>query len=50
MPDVPPGPVLEDDVLRNVRETWERIIGNDVGKGFLNFEDREPVEDEEGYE
>ena len=50
MSDVPPDPVLEDDVLRNVRETWELIIGDDVGRGFMTFEDREAVEDEEGYE
>ncbi len=49
MPDVPPGPVLEDEVLRNVRATWERIVGDDdVGKGFMTFEDRAADVGEEG--
>ena len=47
MSDIPPGLVLEDDVLRSVREAWERIVGDDVGMAFMNFEDREAVEGEE---
>ena len=48
MSDVPPGPVLEDEVLRNVRATWERIVGDDIGQGFMKFEDRQEGEGEEG--
>lgn len=46
MADVPPGPVLEDEVLRNVRATWERIVGDDTGQGFMKFEDRQEGEGE----
>lgn len=48
MSDVPPGPVLEDEVLRNVRAAWERIVGDDddVGRGFMIFEDRQEAGDD----
>lgn len=50
-PDVDPGLVLEDDVLKHVRAAWRRIVGEDVG--FLVFEEREAmgeegIEDDEG--
>lgn len=48
MPGVPPYLALEDDVLRNVRVAWERIVGDEVGRGFMNFEDRETEEGDEG--
>ena len=47
MTDISPDLVLGDEVLRNVRETWERIVGDDVGDGFMIFQDREGVEDDE---
>ncbi len=47
MADIPPDLVLEDDVLRVVRETWERIVGDDAINGFMTFQDREGVEDDE---
>ena len=38
--DVMPGFVLEDDVLKNVREAYDRIMGVESGS-FMNFDDRE---------
>ncbi len=40
LPDLPPGLVLEDRLLRNVRATWEKIIGGN-GEGFMQFGERE---------
>ena len=52
IPAIPPGLVLEDDVLRSVRRAWEDIVGEDTGDGFMNFKEREGYgheeEDEEG--
>ena len=49
IPDIPPGFILEDDVLRDVRTVWERIVGEEKGDGFMNFADREDVDEgEEG--
>ena len=48
MSDVPPGLVLDDEVLRNTRATWERIVGEDIGRGFMAFEDRQMGQGEEG--
>ena len=45
--EVPPDLVLEDDVLRNVRETWERIVVDDTKEGFMTFQDREGAGDDE---
>lgn len=49
---VPPGPILEDEVLRDVRAAWERIVAEDgdgdVGRGsFMVFDDRTEEKDEE---
>lgn len=41
IPDQNPGLALEDSMLKNVRETWEKIVGEDIGEGFMVFEDRE---------
>ncbi len=46
-PDVDPGLVLEDDVLKHVRAAWQRITGDD--EGFMVFEEREGI-GEEGAE
>ena len=43
MPGLPPDLVLEDDVLKDVRAAWDRIVGEDMGRGFITFEDREAV-------
>ena len=42
LPDLPPGPALEDDVLEQVRGAYQRIMG-DEGAGFMMFEDREDL-------
>ena len=49
-PDVPLSFVLEDDILRDIRDIWENIMIEDPGSGFMTFEDREGVETEEGDE
>ena len=40
MPEMPPGLVLEDDVLHNVRKVWESIQGEDTGNCFLQFKEK----------
>lgn len=40
LPDLAPGFVLEDDVLKHVRAAYEKIVG-DEGAPFIVFEDRE---------
>ena len=47
MDDIPPELVLEDDVLGNVREIWERIVGDEAEDGFMIFKDREGIEDDD---
>lgn len=47
LPDVEPGLVLEDDVLKHVRAAWRRIMGED--EGFMIFGEREGM-GEEGVE
>lgn len=44
LPDMMPGLVLEDDVLKHVRAAYDRIVG-DENAGFMSFEDREGVGD-----
>ena len=44
LPDLKPGLTLEDNLLKEVRVTYERIMGD--GNGFLVFEDREGMGDE----
>ena len=46
LPDLSPGLVLEDDMLKHVRAAWQRIMGED--EGFMVFEEREGMDDEEG--
>ena len=45
--DVSPTLVLEDDVLRGVRSTWERITENNGNSAFMTFEDREGMNSED---
>lgn len=45
LPDLPPGLVLEDDLLRTVRDAWEKITGGDGD--FMQFAEREGLGDED---
>ncbi len=45
LPDLPPGLVLEDDLLRTVRDAWEKITGGD-GE-FMQFAERQGLGDED---
>ena len=47
LPDLGPDLALEDSVLRSVKAAWERIVGEDVEAGFMIFEDREGMGDED---
>ena len=47
LPDLNPGLVLEDDVLKHVRAAWRKIMGED--EGFMIFGEREGM-GEEGIE
>lgn len=50
LPDLALGLVLEDDVLKQVRAAYEKIMGEEEG-AFMTFEDREgQAEGEEGDE
>ena len=40
--------VVEDSLLDNVKEAWEKIVGEEKGDGFMVFEDREGISDDEG--
>lgn len=40
LPDLAPGFVLEDDVLKHVRDAYQKVMG-DEGAPFMVFEDRE---------
>lgn len=46
LPDLAPGFVLEDDVLKHVRAAYQKIVG-DEGAPFMMFEDREGQGDED---
>ena len=37
--------VLEDDVLRNIRKTWESLVGDDIRDGFMTFKQYESDEE-----
>lgn len=39
--DVPSDLAVEDSVLENVKQAWEKIVGKVPGEHFLMFEDRE---------
>lgn len=48
LPDVPPDMPVEDSVLDNVKQAWEKIVSTVTEEDFLIFEDREVMgEDEE---
>ena len=44
IPDVDPGLVLEDDVLKHVRAAWRKIMGE--YEGFMIFGEREGMAEE----
>ena len=44
LPDLYPGLVLEDDVLKHVRAAWRGIMGED--EGFMVFGERQGMDDE----
>ena len=44
LPDLGSGLALEDDVLKQVKAAYEKIMGE--GKGFMIFEDREGTGDD----
>ena len=46
LPDLAPGLALEDDVLKHVKATYHRIVG-DEGAAFMIFEDREGTGDDD---
>jgi len=46
LPDLAPGFILEDGVLKHVRAAYQKIMG-DEGVPFMVFEDREGQGDEE---
>lgn len=48
--DLNPGLALEDSVLNNVKAVWEQIVGEETGGGFMMFEDRDGVEEDEQEE
>lgn len=39
---------MEDSLLDNVKDAWEKIVGEEKGDGFMVFEDREGFSDDEG--
>jgi len=39
--------VFDDQVLGNVRDVWQKIVGEDVGEEFLVFQDREEYPEDE---
>lgn len=45
LPDLSPGLVVEDDLLRTVRDAWEKITGGD-GE-FMQFAERPGLGDED---
>lgn len=48
LPDLSPNLVVDDSLLDNIRDAWERIVGEEKGDGFMVFEDREGLSDDEG--
>lgn len=48
LPDLSPNLVVEDSLLDNVKDAWEKIVGEEKGDGFMIFEDREGLSDDEG--
>lgn len=48
LPDLGPNMVVEDSLVENVKDVWEKIVGEEKGEGFMVFEDREGISDDEG--
>lgn len=48
LPDLSPNLAVEDSLLDNVKKAWEKIVGEEKGDGFMVFEDREGLSDDEG--
>lgn len=48
LPDLSPNLILDDSLLENIKDAWERIVGEEKGDGFMVFEDREGLSDDEG--
>lgn len=48
LPDLSPNLILDDSLLDNIKDAWERIVGEEQGDGFMVFEDRERLSDDEG--
>lgn len=44
------GLALEDSVLSNVKAAWEQIVGEDTGGGFMMFEDRDGMDEDDEEE
>ncbi len=38
--ELSPDLALEDSVLQEVKAAWEKIVGEEVGEGFMLFDDR----------
>lgn len=47
LPDLSPNLILDDSLLDNIKDAWERIVGEEKGDGFMVFEDRERLSDYE---
>ncbi len=45
--DLGPDLALEDSLLTNVKEAWEKIVGEETGEGFLIFNDREGEDEDD---
>lgn len=48
LPDLSPNLIVDDSLLDNIKDAWERIVGEEKGDGFMVFEDREGFSDDEG--
>lgn len=46
LPDLSPNLVVDDSLLDNIKDAWERIVGEEKGDGFMVFEDRDGLSDE----
>lgn len=41
LPDIAPDVALDDSLLIQVKDVWEKIVGEETCNGFMAFEDRE---------
>lgn len=48
LPDLSPNLIVDDSLLDNIKDAWETIVGEEKGDGFMVFEDRDGLSDEEG--